>query len=629
MTKVNKSMQNIKSIPESVLINIIYSTFAFKPKKPYNMQSIILKRINSLREFMSANHINAFIIPNTEPHLSEYIAPHWKCRQWISGFTGSAGTIVITESQAGLWTDSRYFLQASQQLMGTNIELFKEGLSETPTIIQWLCSTLKSGDCVGVNGGLFSVSSVKTILSELSRYNILLDTTYDPFSSLWNDRPAIPETPIYIHPLEYAGQHALDKIAQIRKEIRKNEAEGILLSALDEIAWTLNLRGNDIKYNPVVISHLIISQEDIIYFINPKKVTAEVSNYLQKLGVHCMHYNQLSEYLSTCKLHSLQLMPSTINYGAYSAIAPTCRIIQADSPVSLMKSMKNEQEIEGIHNAMVRDGIAMSQFLCWLEKAIHTGKETELSITQKLHDFRSKQDLFKGESFDTIMGYKEHAAIVHYSATEESNITLRPEGMLLVDSGAQYSDATTDITRTIALGPLTEEEKFDYTAVLKGHINLALCQFPKGTRGAQVDILARKTLWNAGMNYLHGTGHGVGSFLNVHEGPQSIRMNENPICLEIGMLTSNEPGLYKSGRHGIRIENLMLVRKGQETEFGTFYRFETVTLCPIDKTAINQSMLTVEEKNWLNEYHQMVFDKLSPYLTEEENNWLKEKTSAI
>ena len=593
------------------------------------MESIIQKRISSLREFMKAHHLNAFIVPNTDPHLSEYIAPHWKCRQWISGFTGSAGTIVVTETKAGLWTDSRYFLQAAQQLKDTGIDLFKEALSETPSITAWLCSTLQTNDCVGVYGELFSVSSIETIQTELAQHNIRLNTEFDPFASLWTDRPSIPDSPAYIHRLEYAGCPTTDKIERIRKAIAENHAEAILLSALDEIAWVLNLRGNDIKCNPLVVSYLVVSQKDITYFINPEKVTPEVAAYLQGIGVHTMRYNQLGEYLSTCNFKSLQLMPSTTNYGAFSAVAPTCQIIRANSPVALMKAMKNEQEIKGVYKAMIRDGIALVRFLRWLEEVIPTGQETELSITKKLYDLRATQDNFKGESFDTITGYKEHAAIVHYSATPETDVHIRPKGLLLVDSGAQYFESTTDITRTIAVGPITEEEKYDYTAVLKGHIDLALCQFPKGTRGAQIDILARQALWNAGMNYLHGTGHGVGSFLNVHEGPQSIRMNENPVCLELGMLMSNEPGVYKSDRHGIRTENLMLIRQGQETEFGTFYRFETVTLCPIDKTPILTSMLTADEKNWLNAYHQQVYDKLSPYLTAEENQWLKEKTSAI
>lgn len=593
------------------------------------MKSIIQERIASLREFMKKNALAAFIIPTTDPHLSEYTASHWKSREWISGFTGSAGTVVITMTTAGLWTDSRYFLQATEQIADSGIELFKEGLPETPSVTEWLCKNLKPKECVGIDGQLFSVSSVEAIIKELAAYEIDLNTRFDPMNKLWKDRPSMPQAQAYIYESQYAGKSTEEKISQIRKEMKLLKAQGMLISALDEIAWTLNLRGDDVKCNPLVVSYLLITEDNIIYFIEPEKITQEVYSYLLTQKITIKGYNDLTDHLNTCNLNSILLTPSNTNYAAYSAIPANCRIIRNDSPVALLKAIKNNQEINGIHTAMIRDGVALVRFLRWLESAAQTGNETEISIDLKLREYRSTQKNYKGESFDTIAGYKEHAAIVHYSANAKSNSKLYPEGFLLLDSGAQYLEATTDITRTIALGALTEEEKKDYTIVLKGHIELAMCKFPRGTRGAQVDILARLALWKSGMNYLHGTGHGVGVFLGVHEGPQSIRMNENPVSLLPGMLISNEPGIYKAGRHGIRTENLVLVCKDKETEFGEFYKFETVTLCPIDKAGIIISMLTQEETDWLNEYHQTVYLKLSPYLTPEEQSWLKEKTKAI
>lgn len=593
------------------------------------MKSIIQERIISFRKFMEEHALAAFIIPTTDPHLSEYTASHWKSREWISGFTGSAGTIAITMDKAGLWTDSRYFLQGTEQIAGSGIELFKEGIAGTPSITEWLCKNLKPKECVGIDGQLFSVSTVEAMMKELSVCQIDLNTQFDPMDELWQNRPDIPQTPAYIYKTQYSGKPTNEKISQIRKEMEQRKAQGILITALDEIAWTLNLRGDDIKCNPLVVSYLLITHHEIIYFIAPEKVTEEVKNYLQAQKITIKGYDELTGYLNTCGLNSILLAPSNTNYAAYSAIPANCHIIRCDSPVALLKAIKNEQEITGIHIAMVRDGVALVRFLRWIESAVPTGNESEISIDHKLREYRSTQENYKGESFDTIAGYKEHAAIVHYSADTKSNSKLRPEGFLLLDSGAQYLEATTDITRTIALGALTEEEKTDYTIVLKGHIELAMCKFPHGTRGAQVDILARLALWKSGINYLHGTGHGVGVFLGVHEGPQSIRMNENPVLLLPGMLISNEPGVYKTGRHGIRTENLMLVCKDKETEFGEFYKFETVTLCPIDKTGIIKNMLTQEEIDWLNEYHQTVYQKLSPYLTAEEQAWLKEKTAAI
>lgn len=592
------------------------------------MKQSISERIHALRMWFKPN-IQAFIIPSTDPHLSEYVAPHWKSREWISGFTGSAGTVVITEKKAGLWTDSRYFLQAAEQLQGSGIDLYKEMLPETPSITKFLSDELQPGKSVGIDGKMFSVEQVESMQAELSAKNIQIVFCPDPMDELWENRPPMPESPAFVYDIKYAGKSCSEKIAAIRTELKKKSAESVMLSALDEIAWTLNLRGNDVHCNPVVVSYLLITEKKAVLFIAPEKVTEEVRNYLEERQIEIQNYSDTEIYLSDLNSSSILMNPAKTNYSVFSSVNPQCRIIRGEAPVALLKAIRNEQEIKGIHAAMQRDGVALVKFLRWLESAVPSGTETELSIDRKLHAFRATQDLYAGESFDTIAGYKEHGAIVHYSATEESNATLHPKGFLLLDSGAQYLDGTTDITRTIALGELTTEEKTDYTLVLKGHIALAMAVFPSGTRGAQLDVLARMPLWSHKMNFLHGTGHGVGHFLSVHEGPQSIRMNENPIVLQPGMVTSNEPGVYKGGSHGIRTENLTLVCSAGEGLFGEYLKFETITLCPICKKGIIKELLTADEVDWLNNYHQQVYEKLSPKLNEEEKAWLKEATAAI
>ena len=592
------------------------------------MKQSISERIHALRMWFKPN-IQAFIIPSTDPHLSEYVAPHWKSREWISGFTGSAGTVVITEKKAGLWTDSRYFLQAAEQLQGSGIDLYKEMLPETPSITKFLSDELQPGESVGIDGKMFSVEQVESMQAELSAKNIQIVFCPDHMDELWENRPPMPESPAFVYDIKYAGKSCSEKIAAIRTELKKKSAESVMLSALDEIAWTLNLRGNDVHCNPVVVSYLLITEKKAVLFIAPEKVTEEVRNYLEEQQIEIQNYSDTEIYLSDLNSSSILMNPAKTNYSVFSSVNPQCRIIRGEAPVALLKAIRNEQEIKGIHAAMQRDGVALVKFLRWLESAVPSGTETELSIDRKLHAFRATQDLYAGESFDTIAGYKEHGAIVHYSATEESNTTLHPKGFLLLDSGAQYLDGTTDITRTIALGELTTEEKTDYTLVLKGHIALAMAVFPSGTRGAQLDVLARMPLWSHKMNFLHGTGHGVGHFLSVHEGPQSIRMNENPIVLQPGMVTSNEPGVYKGGSHGIRTENLTLVCSAGEGLFGEYLKFETITLCPICKKGIIKELLTADEVDWLNNYHQQVYEKLSPKLNEEEKAWLKEATAAI
>lgn len=592
------------------------------------MKQSISERIHALRMWFKPN-IQAFIIPSTDPHLSEYVAPHWKSREWISGFTGSAGTVVITEKKAGLWTDSRYFLQAAEQLQGSGIDLYKEMLPETPSITKFLSDELQPGESVGIDGKMFSAEQVESMQAELSANNIQIVFCPDPMDELWENRPPMPESPAFVYDIKYAGKSCSEKIAAIRTELKKKSAESVMLSALDEIAWTLNLRGNDVHCNPVVVSYLLITENNAVLFIAPEKVTEGVRNYLEEQQIEIQNYSNTEIYLSELNSSSILMNPAKTNYSVFSSVNPKCRIIRGEAPVALLKAIRNEQEITGIHAAMQRDGVALVKFLRWLESAVPSGTETELSIDRKLHAFRATQDLYVGESFDTIAGYKEHGAIVHYSATEESNSTLHPKGFLLLDSGAQYLDGTTDITRTIALGELTTEEKTDYTLVLKGHIALAMAVFPSGTRGAQLDVLARMPLWSHKMNFLHGTGHGVGHFLSVHEGPQSIRMNENPIVLQPGMVTSNEPGVYKGDSHGIRTENLTLVCSAGEGLFGEYLKFETITLCPICKKGIIKELLTADEVDWLNNYHQQVYEKLSPKLNEEEKAWLKEATAAI
>lgn len=593
------------------------------------MKQIINERIHALRMMFESNNISAFIIPSTDPHLSEYVAPHWKSREWISGFTGSAGTVVILQDKAGLWTDSRYFLQAAEQLEGTGITLYKEMLPETPSIIEYLSENLKPGETVSIDGKMFSTEQVEEIKRKLTAHQLLIDTYGDPLGEIWKDRPRIPENPAFVYETQYAGKSCEEKITSIRVELKKQAIDGLFVSALDEVAWALNLRGNDVHCNPVVISYLLITQNEVVYFISPDKLTSEVTSYLKGQHVIIQDYQKVETYLANYSGGNLLMDPAKTNYAIFSAVNSACQIVREKSPIALQKAIRNEQEIAGIQAAMIRDGVALVKFLKWLEYAVPLSNETELSIDRQLHKFRAEQSLYMGESFDTIAGYKEHAAIIHYSATPESSVTLHPKGFLLLDSGAQYMDGTTDITRTIALGELTDEEKTDYTLILKGHIALAMAKFPVGTRGAQLDVLARMPLWNRGMNFLHGTGHGVGHFLSVHEGPQSIRMNENPTVLQPGMVTSNEPGVYKPGSHGIRTESLILVCKNGEGMFGEYLKFETITLCPICKKGILKEILTAEEVNWLNEYHQNVYEKLSPNLNEDESCWLRDATSPI
>lgn len=592
------------------------------------MKDTIKERIASLRRFMQKKQINAFIIPSTDPHAGEYVPEHWEARKWLSGFTGSAGTLVITEKEGGLWTDSRYFLQAEEQLNGTGIDLQKEGLPSTPSIAEWLGEKLQAGSKVGIDGWVNSISTVENLSKQLLTYQFTLISTDDPFASIWENRPSIPENPIFILPIEYAGVSCHHKISQIQELLQKKQTEGLLLSALDEIAWTLNLRGNDVHCNPVFVSYLLITNKQATLYISPKKLTDELTEYLQQNNIIIKDYEDIISDLSDYKEKNIQLSPST-NYALYQAASSTTHILQEVSPVVYLKAVKNDTEISGIRQAMKRDGVAMVRFLKWIKESVRQGHESEISISNKLYEFRNEQALFKGISFDTIAGYQQHGAIVHYEATPDTDVPLKPEGLLLLDSGGQYMDGTTDITRTIALGRVSQQQKTDYTLVLKGFIALSQAVFPHGTCGTQLDVLARQYMWKAGINYGHGTGHGVGHFLNVHEGPHQIRMNHVPSPLLPGMTITNEPGIYRSGEYGIRTENTMLVVKDNKTSFGTFYRFEPLTLCPIDKEAICAEMMTSDEIQWLNNYHARVYNELSPLLSPEERIWLENATSAL
>ena len=597
-----------------------------------NMKTEIKNKLAALRAEMKARQLSAFIVPSTDPHSGEYVPEHWESRKWISGFTGSAGTAVITLTDAGLWTDSRYFIQAEEQLAGTGIRLFKDRLPETPSIGEWLGSVLKAGDKVGIDGWVNSHQEALGLRNELKTKGLRLETmTEDIFDTLWTDRPSLPQTPVFILDETRTGASCSEKIGRIQEAIAKNGVSAIILSALDEIAWTLNLRGNDVHCNPVFISYLLIAKKGYTLYILEEKITDEVRTYLEGHQVVIKPYSALAEDLRTfdSKREGVLQISPLANEALYDLSTHYAETIVAPSPVALMKAVKNETEQAGFRKAMERDGVALVKFLRWLEEAVPAGNESEVSIDQKLYQLRAEQADFRGISFDTIAGYKEHAAIVHYEATPETDIPLKPEGLLLLDSGAQYLDGTTDITRTIALGSLTEEEKTDYTLVLKGHLHLQNAHFPAGTCGTQLDVLARSAMWKCGINYMHGTGHGIGHFLCVHEGPHQVRMNHVPTLLEPGMIITDEPGIYKAGRHGIRIENTLLIVPAQETEFGKFYKFEPLTLCPIDKKAIVMEIMTDEELTWLNEYHQMVYDRLCPLLDKEEQTWLKEATTPI
>lgn len=593
----------------------------------------INQRLEKLREVMRREHLSAFIFPSTDAHQSEYVADHWQGRAWISGFNGSAGTAVVTMYSAALWTDSRYFIAAEEQLRGTEFQLMKLKVEGTPTISDWIASELSQNEdeCreVGLDGMVNSYNDTMALISDLRKAGgITVRTNFDPLEQIWMNRPAIPENPVEIQSLNFAGETVDDKIQRIRKALREHHADGILVSALDDIAWTLNLRGTDVHCNPVFVSYLLISSDQVSLFVNPKKISSEVKAYLDEHGISLFDYNQVEEGLESYADYNILLDGDETSFCLWKSVK--CQeIIAAKSPIPVMKAVKNATEIEGYHRAMLRDGVAMVKFLKWLKPAVEAGGQTEMSIDKKLTSLRAEQNLFRDISFDTIAGYQAHGAIVHYEATPETDAPLLPEGLILIDSGAQYQDGTTDITRTIALGPVTEEMKHVYTLVLKGHIQLELAKFPDGASGTQIDALSRECMWREGYNFLHGTGHGVGSYLNVHEGPHQIRMEWKPTPLRAGMTVTDEPGLYLKGKFGVRIENTLLIKDFVETTFGKFLQMESLTLCPIDTAPIDLDMLLLEEVEWLNAYHREVFEKLSPYLEDEEVGWLAEATKPL
>ncbi len=596
------------------------------------MKTNIPERIAALREAMKQHKIDAYIIPTSDPHMSEYPADCWKYREWISGFTGSAGTVIITADKAGLWTDSRYFLQASTQLEGTGIELFKMMLPETPTIPEFLTHELKEGQTVGLNGEIYSLADARSLEKALAEKEIKLNTNASLIDPIWKERPAIPEAPMFEMPIELSGKSTEDKLIDINKMLHKAGADCTILSALDEVAWTFNIRGTDVAYNPVVISYAFVSEKESVLFVNPKKIPAEIAEHLKKEGVTLADYGMLATFLSRLPERTRVFIDSKrTNVAIYNALPKSSILIEGTSPANHLKSIKNETEIKGFRNAVLKDGIAMTKFYFWLEKMLKAGeKVTELSAAAKLTALRSEQPQYVMDSFASISSYGPHGAVVHYSPTPETDTELKTDSLYLLDSGAQYLDGTTDITRTIALcDEPSEQMKKDFTRALKGTIGIAKCKFPAGIRGCLIDAFARKALWDAGINYLHGTCHGIGHCLNVHEGPQSIRMEENPVILEPGMVMSDEPAMYRPGEYGIRTENMILIREDSETEFGKFLGFETLTLCYIDTKLVIPSMLSVREHAWLNKYHQMVYDLVSPHLTEEEKAWLKEKTAEI
>ena len=591
----------------------------------------INQRLASLREVMKREHLAAFIFPSTDAHQSEYVADHWLGRAWISDFNGSAGTAVVTMTSAALWTDSRYFLAAEEQLHGTEFQLMKLRIPGTPSIAEWLGKELAdvASPEVGLDGWVNSYAATSSLISDLRKAGgITMRTNLDPLAEIWKDRPFIPENPVEIQPLEYAGEDATSKIQRIRKALRTYHADGMLVSALDDIAWTLNLRGTDVHCNPVFVGYLLIASDKVSLFVDEAKVSAEVRAYLEAHGVSLYNYNKVEDGLKEYSEYNILLDANETSYYLWKTVK--CQeIVAKTSPIPAMKAVKCEAEIAGYRRAMLRDGVAMVKFLKWLVPAVEAGGQTEMSVDRKLTSLRAEQERFRDISFDTIAGYQAHGAIVHYEASAETDAPLKPEGLLLLDSGAQYQDGTTDITRTIALGPVTEEMKHIYTLVLKGHIQLELAKFPDGASGTQLDALARECMWREGLNFLHGTGHGVGSYLNVHEGPHQVRMEYMPAPLRAGMTVTDEPGLYLAGKFGVRIENTLLIKDYMETEFGKFLQMESLTLCPIDTAPIDVDMLLPEELNWLNSYHAEVYAKLAPYLDEEEQIWLKNATKLI
>lgn len=591
----------------------------------------IAARLAALREEMRREHLSAFIFPSSDPHNSEYVPSRWEGRKWISGFDGSAGTAVVTLHSAALWTDSRYFLAAEEQLAGTEFQLMRERVDGTPSIAEWIATEIESAESseIGVDGMCMTYAECSDLKTDLKHNGgITVRTNLDILDRIWTDRPSVPLNPVSIQPIEYAGESCHDKLGRIRSNLLRRGAGGMLMTQLDDIAWTLNLRGTDVHCTPVFVAWLIVAEEVAVLYIKDEKLSPEVIEYLNAEGVAVDDYDNIIDALNSYDGYTLLIDPATTNY-TLSQLRGNFNLVSAPSPVPEMKAIKNEVECNGFRNAMQRDGVAMVKFLKWLEEAVPKGCETELSVSAKLRQLRAEQPLFKDESFDTIAGYEEHGAIVHYEPTPDTDVPLRPEGFLLLDSGAQYLDGTTDITRTIQLGKVTDLHRRVYTLVLKGHLSLQNLCFPRGAAGTQLDAVARVAMWREGMNFMHGTGHGVGSYLSVHEGPHQIRQEYRPAPMLEGMTVTDEPGLYLADKFGVRIENTLLTVPYMTTEFGKFLRFEPLTLCPIDTRPIVVDMLSTEELGLLNAYHKMVYERLSPMLDEEHKAWLADKTRSL
>lgn len=591
----------------------------------------IAARLAALREEMRREHLSAFIFPSSDPHNSEYVPSRWEGRKWISGFDGSAGTAVVTLHSATLWTDSRYFLAAEEQLAGTEFQLMRERVDGTPSIAEWIATEIEGAESseIGVDGMCMTYAECSDLKTDLKHNGgITVRTNLDILDRIWTDRPSVPLNPVSIQPIEYAGESCHDKLGRIRSSLLRRGACGMLMTQLDDIAWTLNLRGTDVHCTPVFVAWLIVAEEVAVLYIKDEKLSPEVIEYLNAEGVAVDDYDNIIDALNSYDGYTLLIDPATTNY-TLSQLRGNFNLVSAPSPVPEMKAIKNEVECNGFRNAMQRDGVAMVKFLKWLEEAVPKGCETELSVSAKLRQLRAEQPLFKDESFDTIAGYEEHGAIVHYEPTPDTDVPLRPEGFLLLDSGAQYLDGTTDITRTIQLGKVTDLHRRVYTLVLKGHLSLQNLCFPRGAAGTQLDAVARVAMWREGMNFMHGTGHGVGSYLSVHEGPHQIRQEYRPAPMLEGMTVTDEPGLYLAGKFGVRIENTLLTVPYMTTEFGKFLRFEPLTLCPIDTRPIVVDMLSTEELGLLNAYHKMVYERLSPMLDEEHKAWLADKTRSL
>lgn len=591
----------------------------------------IAARLAALREEMRREHLSAFIFSSSDPHNSEYVPSRWEGRKWISGFDGSAGTAVVTLHSAALWTDSRYFLAAEEQLAGTEFQLMRERVDGTPSIAEWIATEIEGAESseIGVDGMCMTYAECSDLKTDLKHNGgITVRTNLDILDRIWTDRPSVPLNPVSIQPIEYAGESCHDKLGRIRSNLLRRGAGGMLMTQLDDIAWTLNLRGTDVHCTPVFVAWLIVAEEVAVLYIKDEKLSPEVIEYLNAEGVAVDDYDNIIDALNSYDGYTLLIDPATTNY-TLSQLRGNFNLVSAPSPVPEMKAIKNEVECNGFRNAMQRDGVAMVKFLKWLEEAVPKGCETELSVSAKLRQLRAEQPLFKDESFDTIAGYEEHGAIVHYEPTPDTDVPLRPEGFLLLDSGAQYLDGTTDITRTIQLGKVTDLHRRVYTLVLKGHLSLQNLCFPRGAAGTQLDAVARVAMWREGMNFMHGTGHGVGSYLSVHEGPHQIRQEYRPAPMLEGMTVTDEPGLYLAGKFGVRIENTLLTVPYMTTEFGKFLRFEPLTLCPIDTRPIVVDMLSTEELGLLNAYHKMVYERLSPMLDEEHKAWLADKTRSL